>query len=1158
MHGTNDLSEHRQQREADALSEVRALLGEARTRGFGVSERKRAFSFRTGLQRALMSARTSVSGPSVHRFFRTLKTLTRRESTSLLHNRAGHDYLLQLLRGDPLPLHEEIHWLTCRLQSDADTIKSYLSTLQIVESAFASQDHEACIREIEGCEEKLGISLWSTELKLGFLQVSRGLEAQKAELRKIRSISRRGMWPYIAYAASLRAEPSVSIGWYLDETRRRLDRLKPSAFTDYMRYRGLAAWPQRDSACSAILRTEQSHHVIDMYETLLSYIQTATTASLSPEVNHSILSAVDALRFAKDKRLDKLAIVFSVDRDAVTCSSSETIAAALATSRPPSMRRHLRAELRGPITPERAFGLALSAAPKLAPSSRNSHRKIFVRGLAAALQRTGQSFGDEINARDILRKHASIFWNLPVAKSIGLLGTASVSPDFNQAVCDFRIAALNSPSLGALDLIGFSNHPAYERIRALFPDGPVAELGDLFAGKRTSPTKVSAECSSIAQATYLLGSGKADNALSALAPALRSTNRVLAAQAASLALNCCARLGDVDTASTLLATEHVFMGVDPEAMPVRRIYDSSQWQDLRDAAKAPDLSIALSMIQSQEGDDRLKTYRRFALETLLNSYGVQKPSELRTVSTPWDPRILSYFLDKVCTTAMLDMLPAIHSSREVLEERREICGYLTVVDKGSNDRLGDEILGLSRELTVIDGLQTIDGSRVHVDTESLSKALKVDLGESFQRYLSLKGKEDGGAEAIGTLLKDIASREQPPEYLLAIPVSERDTLLVSMIRRARERFLFDVPHGLDSYLSKRIRHGSIVGVLRSPAEREAVLAKRGLDGTYRHSGTWADRVADASQRAALAAAIISLSKSVDQQLTRIKDVLLHVRSETKPLGLFDAVLTPPAYLIIRSYVNADATLDSFIETMFRSLWGMIGSSLAEAQTLLRKQSVVFVSEQFQSLRAKAQKILKVPEERAEFDAAAARASVGMQTALITAASWFEPAESKPRMYSLDEVIDIAVASVRATTPEFRPDLKITGDVTVDFSDLSLPTVGDLLYIAFGNVAAHARNPSTPCIWIDISKGAAQNSLVFRIRNEVPASALTSLPAKLELIRQDLRASKGITRARSEGGSGLHKLATFVTDSANEALDFGIVDDKFQLQLEFSYSPDRPF
>lgn len=63
-------------RQKDPLIELRALLGQVRSKGFKVDDRRRAFTYRTGLQRVLMTARLSTARASPHTFFDLLQAMT--------------------------------------------------------------------------------------------------------------------------------------------------------------------------------------------------------------------------------------------------------------------------------------------------------------------------------------------------------------------------------------------------------------------------------------------------------------------------------------------------------------------------------------------------------------------------------------------------------------------------------------------------------------------------------------------------------------------------------------------------------------------------------------------------------------------------------------------------------------------------------------------------------------------------------------------------------------------------------------------------------------------------------------------------------------------------------------------------------------------------
>jgi hypothetical protein len=167
----------------------------------------------------------------------------------------------------------------------------------------------------------------------------------------------------------------------------------------------------------------------------------------------------------------------------------------------------------------------------------------------------------------------------------------------------------------------------------------------------------------------------------------------------------------------------------------------------------------------------------------------------------------------------------------------------------------------------------------------------------------------------------------------------------------------------------------------------------------------------------------------------------------------------------------------------------------------------------------------------------------------------------PRAYSLAEVVDIAVESVRATTSGFDPKLSLTSEATFAFSELALPLVCDVFYIAFGNVAAHAGTNRSTGVWVTVDRDEDDKHLIIAIENEVTFKSdleYETLKRKLESIRVEIRESHGAARARSEGGSGLFKLACVVAQVEGDTLEFGCTRERFRLRFKISYSPDRPF
>lgn len=1143
-----------------AAAQLRTVLAHARAKDYKIGDRTRAFQYRAGIQKMLL-ARTPHIVNVRERYFETLGKITKKEDERFNRQPFNDDYLRQLIIPKTIPLELEIAWIAARLKYCSNTINRFLHHSRRIEWFVICQSPDA-IEALNECDLELGESLWSTTLRIGVFQQVEGLASQKEYLERLKSLSRGAARPYLANAVSQRCEPTVSIGWFLDETRRRLARGKQSDITTYLRFKLLDEWPENPADCSAVLRMEQNHHIVDVYETFISFLQHTVSTTMRNSMGGALRDALVDLRSITDFRLDKLQFLLVDDADMrLPIASLEPIDRLLSSQGSFPSRKHIKSLVGRACSPESVVALALARGSNPhRPPLGSEYKTTFVRGLAAGLARgSATSSGDMSSAIEELRKQAHVFGGIALAKVSKALLRACLGRSVTCARASLLTAACNSSEVGILDLLATSHRTCYRKLRAKFPDSIATRFADV-VHTGASCDKVDDlrdDAVSLANAYHDFLSGDFDRSITSTSKCLAAKSAVVRAQSALIALNACARNGDVTSASMLIVQESIHHGVDTATLPIREVFENLEWRDLIVASDRLELSIALSLLPSTANDDKIKTYRRFALEALLRSKGIERPSEFRNVNFELQSPELRYFLSKVCTPAMLDMLPAITSSRQVLEERREICGFLTVIDKEDIEAHQQEVLEISRELTVLDGLRRIDSSRVHVDVDSLSRIVKRDLADSFQRYTSIIDKNGRSSDLdFKTILKDLLHRESQPKYLLEMPVSETDELLISMIRRAREMFLFDVPHGLDSYLSKRIRHGSIVGFLRSPAEREGMVSQRNSDGSYRLSGTWADKLSDPFLRTNLAEAIGAFSRNIDQYLVRLKDVLLHVRSDSKPLGLFDIPLTPPTYLIIRSVASAEKSIDSFVDIIFRSLWALLGPSLVQAQELLRGETLRFVSEQFRVLRARAQATLRDGDDRAEFDGAAGAASAAMQVAITTAATWFEPWESTPRDFTLGEILDIAIASVRATTRDFSPSVSITESDGFMFSTFAFPVISDILYIAFGNIAGHSNLGSSPNVWLSLKRLQSGTRLLLRIENEVAlVESEHDFLERLSALREQMGSGQAPSWVRREGGSGLYKLASIAAQSKDGRLEFGYSAKRFFFEMELEYSPD---
>lgn len=1112
-------------------------------------ERRSAQTYRSGIQRALLEARHRVPVSGYESFFTDLSRLAVVEERRFSVVPVSYDFMATMESPQAIPLQSELAWLSYRIAHYSDVVQAFLVDKRNIQKHVLAGDMKGALQALLDHENRAGVSLWSMSLQIALRQASAGLADQKSYVTTIKQLFRGGLLPFLASFISQRAEESVSIGWYIENTTRRIARAKKTDIMRYVAYKALSQWPDRADQFATILRMEQNHHEIDVFETTVSALQQLVARHQSAIPAEFLRSVVGRLMHVPDHRIEKLAVALdlvsppeAIDDDAGLSALVEGRLRECYTAARKAQRS------RGSVLGTAVVALVLSEHP-IKPMQTGGQRNGILRWVAEGLSKAFSKMSDleGHSGEGAVRKFAYVFEALDVAQAIRFLAESQLGRG-HKAFCEsLRLCSFSAEEFSAIDVVGSSREePIAKRLVTKIASGASAEFAALHVCPDASVrSSIEPDVASIARSCGLLARGKVDLVGIEIKSAIASRFRAVSSNAAVFALDAFATTGDVSEAAELLAREVAIKDTDPELLPISPIFANSEWRDLRGVAGEIDLSIALCLYAKISGDRRAHTYRCFALETFLSSHGLSKPSELRSKLSEMDADKLVFFLWKACEPSVLDMLPALDSSRAVLEERRDLCALLLQMYPGV-PAFEQELLSISSELTIRRGLQTLDGSRVHVDHASLAAILVREIAESYQRYGALVRSGAVVSETFSAVIRELLKSDINPKYLLAVPESEADELLIAIFLHVRNRFLFDPHHGLDSYLSKRIRHGSIVGYIRSPAEKEGIVTQQNADGTYRANTTWRKHFDSSHRRSDLERAFVSFAKALDQNLVRVKDVLLHVRSELKPLGVFDVHLTPSMYHLLRSAAAGDPPIEAFVRGVLSLLDGGLNPSLQTARELLERDTSKFVSEQFDTLRASVMSIMGATPERAELIAGINRASTNVHGAIASVATWFDPISQEDVAYTMREVVDIAIASVGATVPGFSPNIHFNDRTGTKFRNLLM--LLDVLFVVFGNIAHWSNKDGKPDVWVDALM--EDGVLTLRVENDVVLTkSVEDSKSALDDRLAMLRSGGGAEMVQKEGGSGLFKLATNAFDLSSDGLDCGYrSDDRFYLLI----------
>ena len=1121
-------------------------------------EIRSAHRFRASLNSALLRARHRITPKELPNFFANARRLTAFAVNRFSHQEAGYCYLTTLQESPARPLTFELKWLSFRLADEKKALKSFVAAKNSIEESLLRGRHAEALDILALVEKNHGTSLWSTSLRIGILQRMSGDSAQKEFLADLRRLYKSAILPFFARYASQRAESAVPIGWYLENARRRILQNTPGDVNTYFLYRVTGDVPERHKDMATILRIEQNHHIFDIYETYITILQHVSIQDGKESIQNIASTAVSVLGEIPDVRIHKLAIAFgNQGHSPETCDHGATDA--LLASNVPLALRHARRsnKLLGPSL----YGTVMEALSLSGRDDKARNKKPEIASLmvssAIVASRTGQPGNEQ--ALDFGKKLSFVFDGLPYSIAMRHLFKAIESNDVSSHFRSLKLATLNAREFSVLDIIAYSDRPTVSRANLKWiPSLASREFAKLFiptADKLTATPILAHDCYALSCAHH--HAGNFDGVENVVRPALNSTSRIVSALSAVVALSAYGANGNISDSAILISREVAARGRAPDTLPTGTVFKGLAWRDLAPYATNLSLCNALAAYAEVETNDELLTIRNFALRKALHNLSIGKPSEISSAaSIPKDEEYI-YFLAKACTEDVLDMLPSLPSSRSVKEERRDICAYLIKADSPRATDYKYDVLTLTKEIAISQGLQTIDASRVHVDIAALRSILRRDLVDSFQRYLSLTKEQAETAETFDSILRELTKSEFSARHLLSMPESDADDLLITMIRQTRERFLFNVPHGLDSYLSKRVRHGSIVGFLRAPAEAEGMITQQHSDGRYKENTRWGLAISQCSEPIELQRAFLAFSRNFDQHLLRLKDVLLHVRSEEKPLGLFDAALTAPNYRIIRSIAITDRTLDGFVDTMLATLRGLINPSLTLASEQLARDTSKYVGELFNNLRASVQVHMPMGQDRTNLLAALNRASAAVQGSITLVSNWFTPIAMEDYKFDMEMVCDIASSSISSIVNGFDPNMHLRDESGLTISVKQLPFFQDILFIILGNVAKWS-NLLSPRVDLTIRYDPEASLLrVHSVNDVLLERPLEELKERVKALHQKLKSPEFIELARKDDSSGLAKLASITFQSEHGTMDFGFdSDQRFFVETAISIQVDR--
>lgn len=1041
---------------------------------------------------------------------------------------------------DPLDLKSEIIWCISLLRHFSADLSIYIAARNGAFNAVMRNDLDSALAQLHDLDETVGLSIVTMEQRIGYLQMFRGIDAAKDYIARISREADGAQSAFLAYWFGVRIEDRSTASGFRRNILNSLQRWNVGDnYKMLIRFLLLGEKPDADQE-PELLCSANSMSIIDLYE---CFIRLAVGAVVQDSASGEAF------------RLAAAGLALSIDEPRLRMIAAGTNEAAASKfvwqnerfALPGLMDHFENPPVDTPLPADETITfeslLSLVATGKTLPELQGP----FWARLSNSLIATA---GDTPPSR-------------AANSDLGKLGMAFNLTDFGQWAAAAKLSedreqpfVSNEAALGRLIYNGAVSY-------AILPSLPPALRREL---AETAPDR--------GLATYLCGL-KCDGATIALTPTADIETRIRSARReadyeAVVSLASEARRKGLTLTRTVLISEAealIMVGQRKDAIELcaRQMllnvayaawvpFDtivadltSHDWNSLSNTIYTP---IFLYFFQS-ERLGTLSSQLSYATEDFLFSLGVTYPSEMLDHAEAIDRNALIFFLDRVCTAQTLRLSTDYETDEDIAKQRLEICKHLAQINADDAAKYEQEAREIVREGLVRDALQELQGSKISIDEEPLLLWAERNLKDDFQRYQAML--RSGTAVIDGKFRESLyaAVRAGITTLTLEVPKNEASSLFYSIVSRFIHECALNPEHGIDCYLSVRIRHGTVSGLLRGASEREKIVTRKSA-GFYRVNEFWRTALQDQLEPERLAAIsdrFRQFSQFIDAEASELTDDLIQVGRPDKPRGMFGLNLAEQSIYAMATEVRADTTFEDLMSSCLEIFWQLVEQSLVKLRAHLRGKLLTDMRAEFDALEEDFVLMLD-PDYTGSLLDGVRRARSETISAISGMVGWFElPTPSRSLPFEIPVIAQVALTTFKNFHPMFDPDLTIDADGVGPISGI-LRSHSDIFFTLFENISNHGGHVGQPRV--SIRSYIVGGRVITTVRNELGENADNICAEALDDLKKRICAGEYRDRIRSEGGTGLPKVAKLCNlQPADPDFDFAIDRNANEFYVTFA-------
>jgi hypothetical protein len=1060
----------------------------------------------------------------------------------------------------PGTLLSELQWTCTTIAVHSDKIEKFIRLRNEFETAILTSDLPLANEIIDSTEAALGVSIWLAEARMLTAELSIGLTANRKVLSAIHQAGADPIALFIAQFGSMRADVGVSPAAYAAHVMlctKEVSRIAGESFANFTTFRSKLFLARNTSKndLADILCHEARFPLVDRYVGVLRIIDHIAHADWFDTAAPELETVASLLTIRGDRKLDIVRFCHgNPDSIAIDTESKSVLPilhsytigqqtdAAIAAGEVGKQYPHLLElyEILSKTGSPPGVLKSKSSSSKLTASLATSMSKMLSlsgtdakakQGLEKiALQLAGTRFGSSLEAFCV--EHSAE--GIPSGGTpLRLYNSGCYTPRMSSAIQDIgksrrllNLLVADDPENAATRLfLDISESVASGKIVPLSPKLPDVRF-ERYMGLMYARLGLYNRAVPHYQRAFHMAQSETTKAECLIALLSAYVGAGMVAEAAYLV---------VDNA---IAQRNPFT-----TLHLQKVFDALEAHPDASLTRDPALPILAHLYYQSVPTAREAEHVFIRLDDLLIAHGVDRPSELEPIVTKFDEQRIVYLLRHVCVPPYLDSSVTYESTEDLENERIFICRLLSRIDSPNASAYSEEVSQLAKRAIIRGMVRQVDSSKIYVDGHGIRQSLGPKHREAYDQYRRMMGLH---ADLRRLLLLSNDSN-------VLVFVDAGLAAFQSLFAELARLFLSSNEYGLDSYLSVRIRHGTLSGQLRTPFERHKLITRRDKEGEYSSNLNWLDMFEEtygASAAGVIDRGLKLFSAEIDATIDTIKDQWIHIESEAKPDAMFRYEYDDKEWVDLRIRFEAAATYEEFIDLCFDELWEKTRANLANVRTAVRGEAIPKLTDSLNRLLQVVEDASPMPVPHWFRDAiAACRTEVQREGDIV--AEWFTTsAESVAPDFELAVGIDTTVEVLKQTFAVTNLGLEQFVTTVPRVRGEFFRQVVDVLYILLENIVKHGSNDtSNPVIRADVQG----DFLVIEVSNALrPEADSIGLRADIPELEARVNRYQAEHNVRREGKSGYYKLGKILKHDLKRRLaHIRIViteEDRFELVL----------